>query len=80
MNDSLEIVRRITELEKTLEKIQTYETGLLNNHSATGAPTINDDSGDGYSVGSIWVNVTLDDAYICCDATAGAAVWKKITP
>lgn len=50
------------------------------NYVATGAPGANDDTADGYTVGSIWVNVTADDAYICCDSTAGSAVWKKITP
>ena len=50
--------------------------GLLNNYSATAAPTVNDDSGDGYSVGSIWVDVTNDDAYILVDASSGAAIWN----
>lgn len=51
---------------------------FVNNFSATTNPAVTDDSGDGYSVGSIWVNVTLDIAYICTDATAGAAVWAPI--
>lgn len=46
----------------------------------TAAPTVNEDSGDGYLVGLIWVDETNDDAYICLDNTATAAVWKKITP
>lgn len=46
----------------------------------TAAPTVNEDSGDGYLVGLIWVDETNDDAYICLDTTATAAVWKKITP
>jgi hypothetical protein len=47
----------------------------LNKLDATAAPAVTDDSGDGYSVGSVWIDVTGDDAYICVDATAGAAVW-----
>lgn len=54
-------------------------SGPLNNFVATAAPGVNDDSGDGYSVGSRWVDVTADEAYICLDATAGAAVWVKST-
>jgi hypothetical protein len=43
----------------------------------TTAPTVNEDSGDGYEVGSLWVDVTNDKTYVCTDATAGAAVWKE---
>lgn len=50
------------------------------NFTAVVAPTANDDSGDGYDVGSQWIDVLLDDAYICVDDTLTAAVWKKITP
>ena len=50
--------------------------GLLNKYDATTAPAVTDDSGDGYSVGSIWVDVTGDAAYICVDASVGAAVWN----
>lgn len=40
-------------------------------------PTVNDDSTDGYAVGSLWINTTLDTIFTCVDNTAGAAVWKK---
>ncbi len=48
---------------------------FLNKVDATTAPTVNDDSGDGYEVGSIWIDVTNDKAYTCVDASTGAAVW-----
>lgn len=51
----------------------------LNNFTATTDPTVNDDSDDGYTVGSRWVNLTLDESYICVDATVGAAVWINST-
>lgn len=44
---------------------------------ATTAPAVTDDSGDGYEVGSVWVDVTNDKTYTCTDATAGAAIWKE---
>lgn len=47
----------------------------LNKFDATVAPTVNEDSDDGYGVGSIWIDVTADDSYICEDATVGAAIW-----
>lgn len=52
----------------------------LSVYGATSAPTINDDITQGYAVGSRWLDVTNDDEYVCLDATAGAAVWKKTTP
>lgn len=45
---------------------------------ATGAPTVNDDTGDGYSYGSIWIDRTNKSAYICVDPTLGAAVWDRM--
>lgn len=41
-------------------------------------PTVNDDSGDGYSVGDLWVNTTDDGVFVLADATAGAAVWTEV--
>lgn len=52
----------------------------LSNLAATAAPAVGDDSADGYTVGSAWFDTTNDDAYVCLDASAGAAVWKKTTP
>lgn len=46
---------------------------------ATASPTVNDDSSSGYSVGSVWTDLTNDEQYICLDATNGAAVWKQTT-
>lgn len=58
--------------------LSSIGSGLLNNYTATAAPTTGDDTNDGYSVGSIWCDVTNDNAYICLDATATAAVWLQI--
>jgi len=43
----------------------------------TTAPTVNDDTGDGYKVGDIWLDTTNDIIYQVIDVTAGAAVWRK---
>lgn len=48
--------------------------------SKTTAPIANDDdvgtNGSGtFDEGDIWIDETNDDAYICADATTGAAVW-----
>lgn len=50
----------------------------LDKLDATSAPTVNDDSGDGYSVNSHWIDVSNDEVYICVDASVGAAVWKQV--
>lgn len=51
---------------------------VKNNYSATAKPTANDDSGDSYEVGSQWINVTTNYAYVCVDATLTAAIWRRI--
>jgi hypothetical protein len=56
--------------------IATY---VLNNFDAVAAPTVNDDSGDGYSQGSKWYDTIGQEAYICVDSTVGAAVWIQTT-
>ena len=53
---------------------------ILKNNIGTVAPTVNDDSGDGYTIGSRWYDTTGDAEYVCLDASAGAAAWKKTTP
>lgn len=52
---------------------------LLHKLDATAAPTSGDDTGDGYSPGSVWVDLTNDKAYVCLDDTSSAAVWTDIT-
>ena len=47
----------------------------LNNFTATTTPTVDDDAGDGYSVGSRWLNTTTGQVFTCQNSTAGAAVW-----
>lgn len=52
-------------------------TTLLHKRDATTAPAVTDDSGDGYAVGSRWIDVTNDREYVCVDSTVGAAVWVE---
>ena len=53
--------------------------GFFNKLDATTAPTVNDDSGGGYEIGSLWIDITNDLIYQCTDATVGAAVWKNLS-
>ncbi len=50
-----------------------------NNTSAIIAPTVDNDSSEGYSVNSYWLDIVHDEAYRCFDATIGAAIWVKTT-
>jgi hypothetical protein len=52
---------------------------LKYNLVATVDPTADEDSDDGYTVGSRWINVTLDKEFVLLDATVGAAVWTETT-
>jgi len=47
-------------------------------HRATVNPTTSDDIGDGYEVGTIWINTATDNSWILVDHTIGAAIWKQI--
>ena len=71
-SDSYDIIETaITEIEKVVpRKIKT---------DATVAPAVTNDTTEGYAVNSLWIDVTNDKAYICVDATDGAAVWIEIT-
>ena len=44
----------------------------------TVAPTVDNDSSEDYSVGSLWINTTDNVIYICLDPSAGAANWREI--
>lgn len=48
---------------------------MRNNYEAATAPGIGDDAGDGYRVGSVWVDTVANEFYICANNSAGAAVW-----
>jgi len=57
---------------------ETYSTIKINLTALTDPGTYND-TGDNYSVGSLWINVTDETTFICLDNTDAAAIWKEIT-
>ncbi len=60
-------------LESGAQLLIVHKNNLTNT-----APTVNDDSGDGYSVGSYWFNSATGILYVASDVTLGAAVWIPI--
>lgn len=67
-----------TDLQAALDAKANF---VLNNYSGSGAPGVNDDSSAGYAVDSKWYDTAASpiEAYLCLDATVGAAVWGQIT-
>lgn len=59
--------------------VATSGTAPKDNFAGTTAPVVSNDSTQGYSVGSRWVNTVADESYICVDASTGAAVWSQTT-
>jgi len=56
----------------------TVATNVVkNNFAAEASPEVTDDEADGYAKGSLWIYDV--DAWICTDATEGAAIWREIT-
>lgn len=52
---------------------------LKHNLVATSAPTVDNDESENYAVGSRWLDVSADRAYLCLDKTDGAAVWTEVS-
>lgn len=69
--------RFVTSMKGVLSGLNAAGNLLKSNYSATTNPGVGDDAADGYSVGSNWVNVTLDISWVCLDSTTGTAVWAQ---
>jgi len=46
--------------------------------TATTAPTTTDDGTKGWTVGSIWIDITNNHCYICTGNTTNAARWLTL--
>jgi hypothetical protein len=53
----------------------THNVNIKSNVSAVVPPTVNNDSTQFYSTGSMWINTATGVVYFLVDPTAGAAVW-----
>jgi hypothetical protein len=57
-----------------LDDIATKQSNL----SATSAPVASDDGDSGYERGSVWIDTSTNNIYMCADNTNAAAVWQQI--
>lgn len=69
----------ISEAEGLLRKTGAgaYEA-IKTNLAASVNPTVNEDSGDGYAIGSLWINITADQVWMATDVTVAAANWEEL--
>ena len=52
---------------------------VRHNLAAVTPPTVSDDAGDGYGVGSLWVDTVADRAWVLVDPTSTSAVWVEVS-
>ena len=51
-----------------------------NNFNSNRDPNNTDDITKAYDIGSLWVNVTTDECFVCLDNLRKKSIWKIITP
>jgi len=74
----VETTKTMTAL-RVAQAITEFETTLINDKlDATTAPIATNDDSEGYSVRSVWCDVTNDAVYVCIDATTNVAVWLNV--
>ena len=61
-------------------QLATVITGALDNLNATTAPTATNDSTQGYSWGSMWVNTVTNQAWINVSPIVSSAIWQQLSP
>lgn len=71
---------RIATVNSTEDGIE-FSPIAKNNYAGTVAPSVSNDSSQGYSIGSTWIDATSSpkEAYRCLDNSVGAAVWVNTT-
>lgn len=52
---------------------------FTNNFAATTNPGTGNDTSQGYTAGSVWINTLTSEAFLCTSNAVGAAVWELMT-
>lgn len=77
--------KTISANNNTISDLNKSDVGLSNIENlkikldATATPTVNNDTSEGYSIGSRWIDTTNNKEYVCLDHTDGVAVWTETT-
>ncbi len=66
-------------ISDSLKSVKKNLISPKSNYLATSAPALTNDSSEGYSEGSTWVDTVSKKAYICVGSTQGSAVWNLAT-
>lgn len=70
-----------TDVQAAIAEVAAERTYI---HTAGANPTVNNDAADTatigvvFKTGDLWVNTTDDNAFVCLDSTATAAVWVRV--
>ena len=65
--------------EQIAGAVSVIGTTPAHNLVATVAPTVDEDSGDGYGIGSNWFDTVARKLYVATDVSLGAAVWTVVS-
>lgn len=57
---------------------QLIDYTKLHNDNGLIAPTSTNDNTEGYTVGSIWIDILTKTSYLCVDDTTASATWKSL--
>jgi len=62
---------------RVAQAVAILAAGIKNEFEGIGPPDANQDSGEGFSAGSVWIDTVANpkETYRCVDPTPGAAVW-----
>lgn len=76
--DALDLMNVIAAIDAAVGN-SYWRNDHLNKIDATVAPDADNDTTEGYTVGSIWIDIVGKETYRCVDASEGAANWQKTT-
>lgn len=55
------------------------QPGVCYVFTAASDPTADNDSGNGYVVGDMWINTVTPKVLVCTSSAAAAAVWTQVS-